>query len=207
VLRSLRFILLAILFTVSASLAHADGVPVDPKMQVSDPSCGDGCTSLTGTSFTFSSNANGGGFLTFENDSDASWTSLLIEATGIAADAVNASSTLFSNPAQVYNIGDLLVIYFSGVSGPGCEIECFNGIPNLSDENVFTINLNDDVNEVANLDPSGSGGWGAGLAFDASANVPAPTNVPEPATLTLMAVGLGAFLVKKKIGSCLHSKS
>ena len=160
--------------------------------------CGEGCALIVdGTSFTFSSNASGGGFLTFENDSDSNWTSLLVEATGIAADTVNATSDLFANTPEVYNIGDLLVIYFSGVSGPGCEEDCFPGIPNSSDENVFTINLNTNPDDTST---DGIGGWGPDLGFSANANVPAPT-VPEPATLTLIAVGLGALLAKKKLAT------
>jgi len=195
VMTTSRFLLVALLLMGAAALAQADGVPTDPRMDVSDPTCGDGCTILTGTSFMFSSNSNGGGFLTFENDSESNWTSLLIETTGIAADTVNATSNLFENTPEVYNIGNLLVIYFSGVSGPGCEEDCFPGIPNSSDENVFTINLNTNPDDTST---NGTGGWGPDLGFSANANVPAPT-VPEPATLTLIAVGLGALLAKKSL--------
>jgi hypothetical protein len=205
-MRFARFVCVAVLLMWFGDLAHADTAPVYPKMQVGDPTCGVECTIVTGTSFTFSSNVSGGGFLTFENESDSSWSSLLIETTGIAANTVNASSNLFSNPVLVYNIGDLLVIYFSGVSAPGCEEGCFPGIPNISDQNVFTINLNDDIGEFPNQDPNGSGGWGPNLAFTGDANVPAPP-VPEPATLTLMVTGLGAFLAKKKLACRRQSQS
>jgi len=136
-MRFARCVFVVIILSWFGALAHADTVPVDPKMQVSDPTCGVGCTIVTGTSFSFSSNVSGGGFLTFENQSDSNWSSLLIETTGIAANSVNASSNLFSNPVLVYNIGDLLVIYFSGVSGPNCIEGCFPGIPNTSDQNVL----------------------------------------------------------------------
>jgi hypothetical protein len=205
-MRFARCVFVVIILSWFGALAHADTVPVDPKMQVSDPTCGVGCTIVTGTSFSFSSNVSGGGFLTFENQSDSNWSSLLIETTGIAANSVNASSNLFSNPVLVYNIGDLLVIYFSGVSGPNCIEGCFPGIPNTSDQNVFTINLNDDIGEFANTDPNGSGGWGPNLAFTGDANVPAPP-VPEPATLTLMVAGLGAFMAKKKLAGRRQSQS
>jgi hypothetical protein len=193
-------VLLAVLLVGFSSVTYADTTPVDPKMVVSDPTCGLGCTVVEGTTFTFSSNGIGGGITTFENASDSSWSSLLIETTGILASNVNASSPLFANPTQVFNIGDLLVIYFSGVSGPECFEGCFPGISNQSDQNVFTINLNDDINDVPNTDPAGSGGWGPNLGFTAEANVPVPA-VPEPATLTLMAAGLGTFLAKKKLSS------
>jgi hypothetical protein len=167
-------------------------------MVVSDPTCGDGCQHVEGTTFSFSSNGSGGGFITFENDSEATWSSLLIETNGIAANTVNASSPLFGNTPQVFNIGDLLVIYFS--NDPNWFEGCPPGISNVSDNNVFTINLNDNIGEFVNTDPAGSGGWGPNLAFTAEANVPAPA-VPEPATLTLMAAGLGTFLAKKKLSN------
>ena len=36
---SSRFVLVAILLMGSATLARADGVPADPRMDVSDPEC------------------------------------------------------------------------------------------------------------------------------------------------------------------------
>ena len=71
----------------------------------------------------------------------------------------------------------------------------------------FTINLNDDG--PTDVSPTGSGGWsnvgGEVRTFDASANVANP--VPEPATLMLMGVGLGALLAKKKLRSRANSHS
>ena len=79
-----------------------------------------------------------------------------------------------------------------------------HGILNLDS---FTINLND--GGPTDVSPTGVGGWsnagGAVRTFDASANVGNP--VPEPATLMLMGVGLGALLAKKKLRSRANSHS
>lgn len=53
-------VLLAVLLVGFSSVTYADTTPVDPKMVVSDPTCGPGCTVVEGTTFTFSSNGIGG---------------------------------------------------------------------------------------------------------------------------------------------------
>ena len=180
---------------VSATVVHADGVPVDPKMVVNDPLCFEGCgTALESTVFSFSSNANGGGFLTFQNVSGLTWTSLLIETGSdpfnVPANSVTCQTNAFLS-CQVSDLaGGITAMFFSGTNG-----ETVLGIPN--DFN-FTINLNDDLpGGGTNVDPGGSGGWGANRIFNAAANVPSP--VPEPATLTLMGVGIGALVARKKL--------
>lgn len=179
---------------VSATVVRADSVPVDPKMVVTDPPCVEGCgTALESTVFSFSSNANGGGFLTFQNVSDLNWTSLLIETGSVPfnvpADSVTCQTNAFLS-CQVSDLaGGITAMFFSGTNG-----ETVSGIPNLF---KFTINLNDDINGNPVTATNGFGGWGANRTFNAAANVPAP--VPEPATLTLMGVGIGALLASKKL--------
>lgn len=182
---------MAILLMGFAALAHADSIPADPKMIVSDPTCGEGCTSV-GTTFSFTSDANGGGFLTFQNNSEIDWSSLLIE-TGSAPFNVPANSVTCQTNAflscQVSDLaGGITAMYFSGVNSLASEIGPFG----ILSGDVFTIELND----ISGID---GGGWGSFRTFDASANVPAP--VPEPATLTLMAAGLGALLAKRRFRS------
>ena len=186
------FFFLAFLLLGSAALAYADGA--DPRMIVSDPICGEGCVSVEGTSFSFQSDANGGGFLTFQNVSGIDWFSLLIETGStpfkVLADTVTCETNAFES-CQVFDLeGGITAMYFSGTNPDGPF-----GIRNLD---VFTIELND----VQGLD---GGGWGAFRNFDATANVASP--VPEPATLTLMVAGLGALLAKKKYLSRLDSDS
>ena len=190
------FFFLAFLLMASAALVYADGAPVDPRMIVSDPVCGEGCIHLEGTTFSFQSDNNGGGFLTFENDSDIDWFSLLIETGSdpfnVPANTVTCETNAFQS-CQVFDLeGGITAMYFSGTNPDGPF-----GIQSGA---VFTIELND----VPGID---GGGWGSFRNFDASANVSSPVPTPEPATLTLLGVGLGALLTKRGIQRQRDSRS
>ena len=186
------------LLLVSAVVVHADSLPADPKMVVNDPICEESCiTPVLETMFTFMSNGNGGGFLTFQNESSVNWTTLLIKTGNIPfpvpADTITCQSNAFET-CQVVNVGGgVTAMFLSGTGGGGEELD-FNGIPNGV---VFTINLNDNVDGVPNFNPNGSGGWGANRAFFATAN--ATGVVPEPASLTLLGLGMCALAAKYKL--------
>jgi hypothetical protein len=63
-MKGLRFFFLAILVGGSAAVVRADGLPVDPGMDVSDPLCtSSSCPGSVGAGqgFTFKVGANGGG--------------------------------------------------------------------------------------------------------------------------------------------------
>ena len=64
---SSRFVLVAILLMGSSVLTYADGVPVDPRMDVSDPTCGGLRCTVEGQGFPLR-RANGGGFFTFQTN-------------------------------------------------------------------------------------------------------------------------------------------
>jgi PEP-CTERM motif len=193
-----RFLFLGVLCSVltgSSTLVRADGIPVDPVMGVSDPtSCGEGCTAVEGTTFSFFSDQNGGGITQFQNQSGVNWTSLLIDVTthdsnnqtlpSVPADTITCHTNAFAT-CQSFDLanGDT-AIYLTGV------FVLPDDIPNLG---FFTINLNDDQS------PTGAdqGGWDRFRELDATANAPSP--VPEPATISLLGVGLGTLLAKRRL--------
>jgi hypothetical protein len=187
-MKSLRFLCLGVLLIGLAAVVRADGLPVDPVIDVSDPTCPEGgCVSVgPGLTFSFSSDSAGGGITDFQNNSGQNWSSLLIE-TGSSPFNVPANTVTCTTNAflmcQVFDLaGGTTAIYLSGVAS-----EIVTGIGNAA---VFAIELN----TIKGID---GGSWGFPRTFDGLAN--APTPAPEPATLTLLVVGIGALAAKRRL--------
>jgi PEP-CTERM motif len=185
-MKSARFLCLAVLVIGFAAVGRADGLPVDPVLDVSDPTCSEGCTSVgPDLTFHFFSDGAGGGINFFQNNSGQSWSSLLIE-TGSSPFNVPANTVTCTTNAflmcQVFDLaGGVTAMYLSGVAS-----EVITGIGNGV---FFTIELND----IKGID---GGSWGNFRRFDATANAASP--VPEPATLTLLGIGIGALAAKRR---------
>lgn len=215
---SQRFILLAILLMGSAALAHANGLPVDPQMDVSDPTCSTGTTCPSpvgpGQGFTFTANAVGGGIFMGTNQSGSTntWNSLLITfmpPTGgvgliTCTSGAAGAAPFFSPCSQSTEQNGTVDLFYNNF----CEGACPSGItPN----DIFTITLNN----VGSL----TGSWPAGLTFLGYANTnPGQetqpingfvtlTSMPEPGTLTLLGVGLGALVARRRFSRQGDSKS
>src|SRR5690348_6251246 len=108
---------LSILFVLCA-LAHADGIPDDPRMVVDDPECTDATPCQTVDSqvpFTFQANATGGGTFNFlVNPDGPAFTTLNFETPGVfsTTEAVNCSSNEFVS-CHVTFIGGVTNIFLS----------------------------------------------------------------------------------------------
>lgn len=181
-------LIVLLLLAPSVWIAHADPVrPGDPQMII-DTSSSDAIT-ITAPSFTFGSNASGGGYFDFYNDTGLTLTSMLITMPLVPGtvfpDDYVFGGNAFTN-VQATLVGDILYILFSdGNSEQGGR----NGA--IVNGSFFTINLNNPLPSGApNLDPNGSGGWG-----DSDFGV--QTNIPEPATWILLMAGLAALAWKK----------
>lgn len=179
------------------SVAKADGVPVDPQMGVSDPTCsGEGCPSpvFVGQGFQFAT-VNGGGVFTGTNESGVTWTSLdfVLSGTAVLASSISCSAAgLYTCFVNSDGSGDATNILYNSLCD-GCS---GTGIPN---NEQFFVSLNDTG--------STTGSWPVDEMFTANYNNTTPTiftpltpvaPVPEPSTIALVCTGLGALIAKRK---------
>jgi hypothetical protein len=156
--------------------------PIDPVFEMGDPPAG---TPITSNFFTFGTNEAGGGILAFVNESGELWTSLNFLVNLPINSAITCVPAPFFSSCQfsIVNVlpGGTTALFNLGVSNP-------TSLGGIANHEFFTINLNDFVNGQPNLDPDGSGGWGADNEFAAVAN--ASASVPEPATDALFLLGI-----------------
>jgi hypothetical protein len=124
-------------------------------------------TPVTRRSFTFGSNASGGGDTGFTNESGETWTRLDVLFTLpilkdiMCQSPVFVTCTMTTSPPTT--TGGL--VSYDLMFGPAPQGGIFNG------EN-FEVNLND--NGFENTDPNGAGSWTPGEQFTAVANAPEP---------------------------------
>jgi hypothetical protein len=199
---SARFVFLAALLLGSAALAHADGVPVDPLIDVSDPFCPPESTCPNpinpGQGFQFTSDAAGGGVFMATNRTGVTWGTLVF----LFANSVLGPFTCTS--------GGPNIPYQQGCAPPtsngeqrltfvsACPVgsDVCTPRPGILNDFVFTVTLG--------LWPPGTliqalpnGTPVCSTCFVTLTSVP----VPEPATLTLFGLGLGALVVKRRFRS------
>lgn len=154
-----------------------------------DPGVG---TPVFSNNFFFGADALGGGVLSFMNESGNQWNTLNISVTEPSATAITLLPNPFFNASQFssQSLGDGNSRFTIGLFNTG------EGGSGISNDEFFTINLNDLIGNSQNTDPVGAGGWGPGAEFSATANTapgtPSPADVsPEPGSMLLVATGLG----------------
>jgi hypothetical protein len=172
---SMKACALGMVLAVCAAAAHAGSI-TDPSVIIRDPvGCpSHACVSVPGLTFGFSVPSSGFGILHFLNASGATWTSLILTETGVAAANISCSAPgVFScTVVAMGSNGAKIVLTATG---------SFTGIPN---GNSFEVILGC-VDSTC---------WPSGLGVEAAANA-----VPEPATVALMLAGLGALVTRRKL--------
>jgi hypothetical protein len=170
----LRVLLVGIAVSMFAVAARADSI-ADPTIIIRDPACPSTCMGV-GTSFTFGTPSSGIGTLFFNNASGVNWFNLSLTESGVAANLITCVTDAFAN-CTVTTVNGVTTIFLSGV-GSG-----FAGIP--AGQN-FSIVFGC---SSGTCDP-----WPGDLDFTAHANV------PEPATMALLATGIGVLVTRRKLG-------
>ena len=168
----------ALLFT-SAVLVKAD--PIDPVFHMDDPGTGLPITSL---GFSFSSNESGGGFFQFMNESEADWFGLAVQVTQPTGSIISCSGGPFFSDCLISSIdqGNGQSLFTLNLSSRLKQTGILNG-------QYFTVNLNDLINGVQPIDPSGTGGWGPNTNFNAQVSDYLQSTTPEPVTWALLLAG------------------
>ncbi|MBV9084913.1 MAG: hypothetical protein JOZ62_19720, partial [Acidobacteriaceae bacterium] len=134
--------------------------------------------SITGPTFTFTANENGGGVFSFSNDTGQAIVRLDFFATLPAGSIISCTPgrletcTIIAPPNG--GAGEYLIILGPALLRGG-----------IANGDMFAINLND--NGQINQDPNGSGGWFG--PDGAPVTIHADVNVPEPFSCLLIASG------------------
>jgi len=177
------------LLAVGSVMVFADGIN-DPKLIISKVQSGgnscppQGCTGV-GSTFTFQTPANGSGTLFFTNESGENWTSLeLIEKGEPAADISCAAYVFASCTVTTLKNGSVEILMSESKGG---ALWSNTGVPNGGS---FSLTFK----------CVGSSCWPGNLKFGAGADGSNPPSVvPEPATISLMVMGMGALVSRRKM--------
>jgi hypothetical protein len=176
---SQAFALTLMVFTFAATAAQA--TPTDPHIRFGAAVAGVPITSVD--AFNFHANGKGGGVFNFENVSPNDWVGVDLFIT------LKKNSTIGCEPVVFFAACEFTAMPGKTPAAAVYDIDFDEPTTvGITNGTVFSINLNDLVNNKPNKDPKGSGGWGADAMLMAVTTV-APA-IPEPASLVLLGSGM-----------------
>lgn len=201
-----RLLILCFMIAMTALMA---GAVTDPRIVISEPACQEGDISVTSVTdgFVFAS-VNGGGEFHFCNNTDVSWTNILVGVlTTAPLNTIDCPSATQSDPANTAHLAFSTCLlfaspnphtsfyaYFFGTS-PGVPALGFNGFPGVPVNERFTVNLNC-PEFLTDCTPWPENSRFVGIPnFDFSNPLP---SVPEPASFALLGTGLIALRLRRK---------
>jgi len=161
-----------------AGVVSLRATPVDPVFSIPDPDEG---TPIFSSSFTFQANSQGGGILSFINESGFTWDKLdfIVNLPSMSSFACAPEPFFSFCLIQPTEISGGRTTYDIALIGPGTR-------GGIGDKVPFSINLNDFISDgVQNPDPNGAGGWEPNNSFAGTANA------PEPSSIALLLAGAG----------------
>jgi len=176
-----------VLLTMLCSLAALANSLNDPQIIIKGAQGGgfvrcprQGCTPV-GTSFTFTSPANGKGNVFFTNASGINWTSLKLIESAVPAADIHCGTSLFLNCTIKTLKGGKVEILLSGVDDANGDDR-----PGIPAGSSFYVGFGCIKGACW---PKG------GVSFSAQAN----SAVPEPATVALVVTGVGLIGSRRKL--------
>ena len=175
--------LVLMLAIVGASEAFAS--PIDPQ-GVFDKSIR-GIPVSRVDAFDFQSDDSGGGAFNFMNVSGEHWTELIFHAS------LPPDSIIACGPGPFFRVCRVSSA-FSPFSPTADFTIAFTGGPGISNNEIFSFNLNDDIDGQPNLDQFGAGGWGSRKSLHVETIAG-----PEPATWLLLGGGVGLLGVLRRV--------
>jgi len=199
-MKPVRAALIAAFLFLTAGAAMADSLPGnDPSIGVKGGHHILSPTLSEGFNFSFNVDAMGGGIFDLVNNTDVTWTTLVLNATAPLGSTFQCNGfDLFGN-CTVNSTGqngdgtEGVLIQFFGTGGfsPG------TGIP---PGGQFFFDLNDDFNCNENC----VGGWTPGSTVNGTANA---VITPEPASIFLVLTGLGGIVARRRRSAYLARRS
>jgi hypothetical protein len=173
--------------------ASAQAAPMDPHIRFGAAVAGIPVTPVD--AFSWEANSNGGGVFNFRNLTGNSWVGVDVFVT-LPSDTtpINCEAAPFfrecKSTSEPSSTGmSLFDIHFDEPQDGG-----------ITNETVFSVNMNDPIDDHPNLDPNGKGGWGANTMLTAETTI-----TPEPASFLML--GGGIVLIGAVRRLCVRQKA